>query len=274
MTLEPRQFHTDRCDAEIFDHGAHVWSWALDGSPILWQSSHSYLEAGKPLRGGVPVCWPWFGPGRTGDQVPAHGPARLAGWRFLGTSGGGARTTASYELSSDALPDALPDQQWRLSYDVTVGEKLELALMVTNEGSTPFSYELALHTYLAVGDSRRISIAGLEGASYLDKVTGRREVQAGDVTITAETDRVYDRSPDVVVTDPVLGRSLRISSDGAANTVVWNPWVAKSAAMPDFGADEWTTMVCIEAGNVLGQAVSLSPGARTSLRYHLAVERS
>jgi glucose-6-phosphate 1-epimerase len=133
---------------------------------------------------------------------------------------------------------------------------------------------VALHTYLAVGDVRQVAIAGLDGASYLDKVTGQPEVQVGDVTIVAETDRVYDRGADVVVTDPVLGRRLRVASEGAANTVVWNPWVAKSAAMPDFGDDEWPGMLCIEAGNVLDHAVTLEPGGSETVRYRLAVEAS
>jgi glucose-6-phosphate 1-epimerase len=137
---------------------------------------------------------------------------------------------------------------------------------------TSFEYELALHTYLRVGDVRHVSVKGLDGASYLDKVTGQRELQAGDVTLTAQTDRVYDRAGDIVVTDPVLGRRLLITTEGAASTIVWNPWVAKAAAMPDFGDDEWPGMLCIEGGNVLDHAVTLEPGASATLRYRVAVE--
>jgi glucose-6-phosphate 1-epimerase len=165
----------------------------------------------------------------------------------------------------------LPGEDWRVTYEVSVGDELELALTVENLGATPFSYEVALHTYLTVGDVRQVSVAGLDGASYLDKVTGRRELQSGDVTISAETDRVYDRAGDIDVTDPVLGRRLHIASEGAANTVVWNPWIAKAAAMPDFGDDEWTGMLCIEAGNVRESAVTLAPGSAT-LRYRVTVD--
>ncbi|HET7723049.1 MAG TPA: D-hexose-6-phosphate mutarotase [Propionibacteriaceae bacterium] len=275
MTLDaPREVRTPRSVAEVYDYGAHVWSWRLDGQPVLWQSDSSMYERGKPLRGGVPICWPWFGPGRTGDMSPAHGLARISDWTLTDQRETPDGTQLTYELTSLQVPDALPGSDWTLTYDVRVGEDLELALTVTNTGSAPFSYELALHTYLAVGDVRQVSVSGLDGASYLDKVTGRRERQEGDVTVTAETDRVYDRGGDVVVNDPVLARRLHVSTEGAANTVVWNPWVAKAAAMPDFGDDEWPGMICIEGGNVLDEAVTVDPGTSRGLRYRLAVEAS
>ena len=275
MTLDaPREVRTGRSVAQVYDYGAHVWSWSLDGDTVLWTSAKSTFEPGKPLRGGVPICWPWFGPGRSGDLTPAHGFARISEWTLAGRIVHANAEVLTYSLGPDAAPGALPGQDWRVTYEVSVGDVLELALTVENLGATLFSYEVALHTYLTVGDVRRVTIAGLEGASYLDKVTGRQEVQAGAVTIVAETDRVYDRCSEVVVTDPVLGRRLRVATEGAANTVVWNPWVAKSAAMPDFGDDEWPGMLCIEAGNVMDHAVSLEPGRSETLRYRLAVEAS
>jgi glucose-6-phosphate 1-epimerase len=275
MTLDaPREVGTDRSSAQVYDYGAHVWSWSLDGAPVLWTSAKSVFEAGIALRGGVPICWPWFGPGRSGDLAPAHGLARISEWALDGRVDRANAEVLTYVLGPDAAAGALPGDNWRVSYQVSVGDDLELALTVENRGVTPFSYEVALHTYLTVGDVRQVAIAGLDGASYLDKVTGRHEVQAGDVTIVAETDRVYSRGAEVVVTDPVLGRRLRVATEGAANTIVWNPWAAKAAAMPDFGDDEWSGMLCIEAGNVLDHAVTLEPGDSQTLRYGLAVEAS
>jgi glucose-6-phosphate 1-epimerase len=258
--------------AEVYDYGAHVWSWALDGRPVLWQSASSTLEVGNPLRGGVPICWPWFGPGRSGDMVPAHGVARTSTWALTEVSERDGKVVHTYGLLPGDAPGTPLGDGWQVAYQVTVGDDLELALTVANDGPTPFSYEVALHTYLAVGDIRQVSISGLDQASYLDKVDGTQKVQVGDITVTSETDRVYDRATDVVVTDPVLGRRLRIASEGAASTVVWNPWVAKAAAMPDFGDDEWTGMLCIESGNVLGHAVTLEAGQTATLRYRVLSE--
>ena len=215
---------------------------------------------------------PWFGPGRTGDLTPAHGFARISDWSLDGRVDVADAEVLTYVLGPGDAPEALPGERWRVTYEVSIGDDLGLALTVENRGATPVSYEVVLHTYLTVGDVRQVSIEGLDGAPYLDKVTGAREIQSGDVTITEETDRVYDRAGELVVTDPALGRRLRISSDDAANTVVWNPWAAKAAAMPDFGDDEWTGMLCIEAGNVLESAVTLEPGASRTLRYRVAVE--
>jgi len=273
MTLDaPREVRTGRSVARVYDYGAHVWTWALDGEPVLWTSAGSFFEPGKALRGGVPICWPWFGPGRSGDLTPAHGYARISEWTLTGLVEGPDATVLTYTLTPADAPDALPGEDWTVTYEVSIGDRLQLALTVANQGATPFSYETALHTYFRVGDVRQVVVGGLDGASYLDKVTGRPEVQAGDVTITAETDRVYLRAGEVVVTDPVLGRRLRISTEGAADTVVWNPWIAKAAAMPDFGDDEWPGMLCIEAGNVLESAVTVMPGSSETLRYAVAVD--
>jgi glucose-6-phosphate 1-epimerase len=275
MTLDaPREIRTGRSVAEVYDYGAHVWTWALDGEPVLWTSAESVFQPGRALRGGVPICWPWFGPGRSGDLTPAHGYARISEWTLTGLFEGPGSTVLTYTLTPAEAPDALPGEDWTVTYEVSIGEQLELALTVTNQGATPFSYETALHTYFRVGDVRQVAVGGLDGATYLDKVTGRREVQAGDITITAETDRVYLRAGEVVVTDPVLRRRLRISTEGAADTVVWNPWIAKAAAMPDFGDDEWPGMLCIEAGNISESAVTVAPGSFATLRYAVAVDRT
>ncbi len=273
MTLDaPREVRTGRSVAKVYDYGAHVWSWTLDSEPVLWTSERSVFEHGKALRGGVPICWPWFGPGRSGNLTPAHGLARISDWTLTGLDESSGTTVLRYTLTAAASPEVLSGADWTVTYEVSIGDDLELALTVANQGETDFSYELALHAYLTVGDVRQVAIGGLDGATYLDKVTRQRESQTGDVTITAETDRVYDRAGEVVVTDPVLGRRLRIRTEGAANTVVWNPWVAKAGAMPDFGDDEWPGMLCVEAGNVLDQAVTLAPGEAATLRYGVAVE--
>jgi glucose-6-phosphate 1-epimerase len=272
--LDPRTVRTSRAVAEVYDYGAHLWSWSLDGQPVLWQSAFSKREAGMPLRGGIPICWPWFGPGRSGEQTPAHGIARTSDWALTAVAERAGNVVHTYSLLPGDAPGSMLGDGWHVAYEVSVGDELDLALTVANDGLLPFSYELALHTYLAVGDVREVSISGLDQASYLDKVDGEEKVQDGDIRISSETDRVYDQATAVVVSDPVLRRRLLITSEGAASTVVWNPWVAKAAAMPDFGDNEWTSMLCIESGNVLGHAVTLDPGHTATLRYRVVSERA
>lgn len=261
----------------IFDHGAHVWSYQPDGhAPVLWQSAKSWFSDGQPIRGGVPVCFPWFGAGVSGDLAPGHGFARLQSWHLSDikdTLDRDGRLLVQY-LIDDKMTghqDAFPYPYTAYLRAKFTPEYLGLTLEVTNPGDEPFTFEGALHTYLVVGDVRQVRISGLDGATYLDKVAGGTAVQSGDVTITGETDRVYSSTDEVVLDDPVLGRKLVITKHGSANTVVWNPWVDKSAAMPDFGDDEWIGMICIEAANALGDAITLRPGETHTLKQRITL---
>lgn len=261
----------------VFEHGAQVWSWRPDGAaPVLWVSEKSWFAEGQPVRGGVPVCFPWFGPGSSGDLQPSHGFARLHTWHLSDTKDTldrDGRLIVEYRLD-----EAMTGQQdnWPHRYKAYVRAKftpeyVRVELEVTNDGDEPITFDGALHTYLAVSDIRTVTITGLEGASYLDKVTGATETQDGPLTLTGETDRVFTSADEVVVDDPGLGRKLVISKSGSANTIVWNPWAEKSAEVADLGDDEWQGFVCVEAGNVLGDAITLLPGQVHCLKQRIAL---
>lgn len=262
----------------VFDHGAHVWAYQPDGQkPVLWMSQKSAFAEGKPVRGGVPVVFPWFGTGPEGKLAPPHGFGRLDTWHRSDTKDTMAqdgRLLVEYELDYAMDHQDFPHDYTAYLRVKFTPEYLQMALEVTNDGDAPFTYEEALHTYLAVGDVRQISIEGLDGAQYLDRAAGAAElenVQSGDVTISAETDRLYRSTGTVVLNDPVLGRKLEISKVGSGNTIVWNPWIDKSAAMEDFDDDEWTGMVCIEAANALDKAITLRPGETHTLRQRISL---
>lgn len=271
----PRHFSSPAATGEAYDHGAHVTYWTPAGhEPVLWMSAASHYDDAQPLRGGVPICWPWFGPGRTKDMAPAHGFARVSPWTFEGTEETGDAVVATWTLT-DAAAKGDAGGPFRATYRASFGSELELSLTVENTGDAEISYEEALHTYLAVGDINQVSVSGLDGATYLDKspAGGPDPVtQSGDVTFTSETDRVYESGAPVTVTDPALGRTITVTTSGAANTVVWNPWVAKAVAMPDYGDDEWPQMVCLEGANALDNAVVLPPGESHTLTYRLTVQ--
>ena len=261
--------------AHVYLHGAHVSHFQPAGqAPVLWMSGKSLFAADKPIRGGVPLCWPWFGPHGTRKDVPGHGFARLRDWSLGETSQlSDGRTRVVLTLGDDAASRAMWPHAFRLRYSVTVGRELELDLRVDNPGAAAFRYEEALHTYLAIGDIQRTSVAGLAGTAYLDKVRDfTRVVQDGDVTFSGETDRVYlDTAATCTVNDAAGKRRLAIAKDGSADTVVWNPWIAKAKAMPDFGDDEWTGMVCVETANAGNHAVELAPGTSHHLTARIGV---
>ncbi|WP_203567608.1 D-hexose-6-phosphate mutarotase [Aestuariimicrobium ganziense] len=271
--LSSLRVHTQAADLVVLPHGAHVCHWQPAGErPVLWMSAHSHFSAGQPVRGGVPICFPWFGPGRSGDQVPAHGWARIVGWRLVLAKVDEGDAVVEFVLEPEAVagqPGAAEMGDFEARYRVQAGRTLTLSLTVT-AGEVPLDVEQALHTYLAVDDLHEASVSGLDGDAHLDKVTGQHETQSGDVEFTAETDRVYDSAGPVVLN--AGARTVEVTTEGAAQTVVWNPWIAKAAAMPDYGDDEWPGMVCIEAANVLDRPIRLEPGQShtTRARYRLA----
>jgi glucose-6-phosphate 1-epimerase len=268
--------------ARIYLHGAHVASFRPTGEgEILWMSARSSFAAGKPIRGGVPICFPWFGPHAERADLPVHGLVRTLPWSLAAAEDlpdGGTRVRLT--LGASAETRALWPHDFELAYTVTVGATLGLALDVRNiEGrnveTAPFAFEEALHTYFDVADVRRCSIRGLEGARYRDKVGGGDDhAQAGAITFDGETDRVYRATTATcVVEDAVQGRRIVVDKSGSRTTVVWNPWVAKAARMPDFGDHEWPGMVCVETANAGTERISLAPGASHLMSARIGVRR-
>jgi glucose-6-phosphate 1-epimerase len=255
--------------AEIYLHGAHVTGFQKNGEPpLLFLSGKSQFAAGVAIRGGVPLCFPWFG-GRTG--LPAHGFARITEWKLTATKllpDGGV--SLYFQLPENVGgAEAL---RAKTEFIVTVNDTLIMELRVENTSSEPISFEECLHTYFTVGNIKDVSVTGLKGAAFLDKVAGQPKVETDDaIHFTAETDRVYENTTGPVeIHDPGLGRKIRVEKSNSASTVVWNPWVAKSKAMADFGDDEFHRMVCVEAGNVAPNKITLAPEKISALKMILS----
>jgi len=270
---------TDLCTAEMYLHGAHLCRWQprAEPHPVLWMSRSSRFEAGAPIRGGVPVCFPWFGPKAGDPAAPAHGVARISPWTVDRVEIEPDGTAAvSLTLASDARTQAVTPDQFALTFTARLGGTLSMALTVENRGQGPLTFEEALHSYVAVGDVRTVGVDGLAGATFIDKTDAmaRKAEAEAPITIAAETDRLYlNTSATVTLTDPGLGRRLRVAKSGSLATVIWNPWIAKSRAMPDFGDDEWPGMICIETANAADNAVTLGPGGRHTMTAMIDVSR-
>jgi glucose-6-phosphate 1-epimerase len=262
------------CEASVVDRGAHLLTWApTDQQPVVWISARPDIAAEASVHSGVPVIFPWFGSGATGDMTPSHGFARTATWQQMGIAEGPTARVAVYQLDQSMATSPLFPGAYRAMYAISAGPVLDLALTVDNTGDQAFTYEEALHTYLHVADVRQVRVEGLDGATYLDKVNdGSANTQSGDVTFTGETDRVYRSTSAVRVMDPVLGRAIHVRKISSASTIVWNPWDAKAAALNDIAPDEWSTFVCIEGGNVGADAITLQPGESHTMRYRVRVE--
>jgi len=262
---------------EMYFHGAHVTSWRPRGrEEVLFLSSQSRWEQGHAIRGGVPICFPWFGSKADDPRAPAHGFVRTTAWHLESIDQiGDAITIGMFTESNEATKRWWP-ATFRLDYRATFGLELSLELKVTNTGTTSLRFEEALHAYHRVGNIEKTRVRGLDKVHYLDKTDSNRlKMQQGEIVITSETDRVYLNTIDTVeLADPVLPRRTRVTKEHSRTTVVWNPWVQKAHSLSDFADDEWMHMICIETSNVAECAVALEPGQEHIMKTTIRVTDS
>ena len=260
--------------AEIYLHGAHITHFERKGeAPILWMSQLSRFQADSPIRGGIPIIFPWFG-AREGE--PFHGFARIQDWELREISQRpGGEVAVRLTLPDSAYAALLP--KFAADLWVTVGQSLAAELTVTNSSpEDDFTFEDCFHTYFTVGDIHAVSVTGLKGAEYLDQSDklARKTERAEHIKIDREVDRVYlDTTSAVEIHDSKLQRRIRVAKSGSQSTVVWNPWIAKAERMPDFGNDEYLRMICVESGNMADNKVTLPAGKSASLKIEVSVRR-
>jgi glucose-6-phosphate 1-epimerase len=262
--------------AQVYFNGAHLAAWQPKHAlaPVLWVSRESQFEAGKPIRGGVPVCFPWFAAHATEKTAPGHGFARINDWTLTSDHDGPDGRVLVFELKSDAPLSPVWPHAFHLRYGLAVGSALTMSLEVRNPGPAPITFEEALHTYYAVQDVREVRVTGLEGVEYLDKVTGfsRKRESQEPLRIAGETDRIYLATKSACsIHDPGKRRRIVVSKTGSETTVVWNPWVDRARAIPDLGDLEWPEFLCIETCNVNAHAVTLGPGASHTMTARVEV---
>ncbi|MGH7994664.1 MAG: D-hexose-6-phosphate mutarotase, partial [Limisphaerales bacterium] len=259
---------TGRSTAEIYLHGAHITGFRKKGEPpLLFMSAQSHFASGQPIRGGVPICFPWFGP-REGE--PAHGLARLLTWELAGTAvAKDGSATIRFRLPKNSMKP-----EWaalRTEFAVTVTDTLTMELIVTNESADKIlEIENCLHAYFYVGDIAQVSLAGLQGLRFDDfaaGAAGARQLEDDSVVhIMKETNRVYpDATGAVEIRDENLKRTIRVEKFNSHSTVVWNPWTTQKLP-DDFDPAEHRQMICVEAGNVKQNKFPLAPGKTTGLK--------
>lgn len=249
-------------------HGAQVLNWVIDGQGLLWLSPVARIRAGKGIRGGIPVCWPWFADHSSDPNKPAHGFVRHREWQVIGSQATTDAVSITLATSVTDAEQALWPHRAELRLTVSLGAALSLQLETHNTGSAPFPLTEALHTYFRVSDIANINVTGLEGCTYLDKLEGfARKTQAGPITIPAEVDRIYlgDASR-IGLHDHGFARLVHIASTGSRSAVVWNPWTEKTARLGDMGSpDAFRQMLCVETANAGNDIVTLAPGATHTL---------
>jgi len=260
-------------EAEIYLHGAQLSHYQPKGqAPVIWMSDTAYFSSAKAIRGGVPVCWPWFGAADR-PALPQHGFARVSNWCVIASELGPDETIRlSLGLDSVGNLDLWP-YPFELTLTLSMGKSLSLAVTMQNKADVALEFGTALHSYLAVGDSRSIRITGLENCDYLDKLDHfALKKQSGDIRVPAGLDRVYiNTEGNCVIHDPVLKRRISIGKQGSCSTVVWNPGETGAANMADFDNSGFLKMVCVETANAANDTRILKPLEQHRLVQQISV---
>jgi len=283
-------------EATIYFQGAHLTHWKPAGqAPVLFTSSRSEFTAGKAIRGGVPVIFPWFGERHDGKAGPSHGFARVSEWQLAFAALFGDALHLIWMLEPNELSRSLGFDHFKVGYSMSIGQTLTLELTVANDSNandsssgsgartpeqmqqqgTPFSYEAAFHTYYEVADARQVSVEGLGNTEYIDKVDGGKRKQQDEpvLHLRGRTDRPYlNTAATCVLNDQAGHRRIVVQKSGSNSTVVWNPWSELCAKMPDMTAEGWQRFVCVETANVGENAITLAPGAAHSMKAEISVE--
>lgn len=270
--LPVADIQTAQASARVALQGAQVLAWQPAGhKPVIWLSQAAVFEPGQAVRGGVPVCWPWFG---AQGGLPAHGFVRTRLWELREASmDATGQVVLRFGLGDDESTRALWDFAFDLELLVTVGATLAMALTTRNTGDKPFTITQALHTYFCVGNIGQTSVQGLDDTDYLDKAYNfALAKQTGALEFARETDRIYiNTTADCHIEDRAWQRTLLIAKTGSSSTVVWNPWGERERALPDMAAGGYRGMLCVETCNAGPDQITVAPGCAHALSARLSV---
>jgi glucose-6-phosphate 1-epimerase len=250
-------------EGEMYLHGAQVISWKPAGNDeVLFLSTKSRWQEGQAIRGGIPICFPWFRAKADDLKAPPHGFVRTRSWQLESIVEEEPGVVVTMSIESDEQTRRWWPAYFRLVHRVVFGPELTLELTCTNTGKTDLRFEEALHTYNRVSDVAKVQLHGLDAVQFLDNTDANKEkVQRGDVTIASATDNAFlPTQSDVDLIDPELCRHIRLMKTNSSSTVVWNPWRDGAARLGDLGDGEWTQFLCVEASNILTASVTLGPG--------------
>jgi len=245
--------------AEIFLFGAHVSSWKTKSGEHLFMSDKTVFEHGKPLRGGIPICWPQFS---TSGPIQNHGFARNVTWEIASAAREGDNSSVSLRLNDNEATRKIWNHSFSAIFTVKLSNKLNLSLHIKNQGSAPFSFTGAMHSYFSVSDIQNVSVTGLKGLVYIDKTksNARETEQRQAITINQEVDRIYvAANSELTLVDSGTNSSIKFERSELPEVVVWNPWTQKAKAMADLGEHNYDKFVCVELGRI-EHPCELGPG--------------
>jgi glucose-6-phosphate 1-epimerase len=266
---------TPHASATVYLQGAHLTAWQPEGQqPVIFTSRKTELAVGKAIRGGIPICFPWFATRHDGKPGPSHGFARIQDWTLAFAALAGDDLHLTFTLGPTDMSRSLGFDHFRVAYQLIIGRTLTTQLTVANDGESPLVFEEALHTYYEVADIHEVSITGLEGVTYRDKNEDMQSKQQnGTITVIGPTDRVYlNTAATCIIHDAAAKRHVLVAKTNSNTTVVWNPWESGAQKLADMDPTEWHEFVAVETVNAAEDAITLSPGESHIMKAHISVE--
>jgi glucose-6-phosphate 1-epimerase len=264
------EIKNEYAQAAISLYGGQVLSFqpVTQTEDLMFVGSQAFYETGKAIKGGTPICWPWFGNDPEGKGRSSHGFVRNRLWQM--------REIVSTQDGATKITMGLVDTEetrkiWNYNFDlaiaITVSNSLTIELITRNTGKQPFSITQALHTYFKIGDIKQVQVLGLEAKDYLDKVDGgKQKTQSGVITFSEECDRIYLNVPsELIINDAALTRKIKITANNSKTAIVWNPGAIVSANMADLGDQDYQYFVCVETANAANEIIEVPVGSEYKL---------
>ena len=267
------EINNTRAHATVSTYSGQVLSYRPKSQKddLLFVSNKAFYEQGKAIKGGIPVCWPWFGADPDNSERPAHGFVRNRQWEVTASESlADGSTKVVMSLTDTDETRKIWPHAFTLGIEITVGDSLRVAVVARNTGAETVTISQALHAYFLVGDISKVTVLGLEGTEYLDKMDASvRKIQSGPLAIGSEVDRIYmDVTGELLIDDASLDRRIRITSTGSTTAVVWNPWIKTAASMRDLDDNDYRKMICVETANAGPETIEITAGGE----YRLAAE--
>ena len=258
--------------AKIALQGAHLFEYKRPNKEdILWLSSVARFEEKFPIRGGIPICWPWFGPNKENPTLPQHGFARISVFTLYAHEEIDEKTTQLTFLLTDSLESK---KLWPFSFELYVrfhiSDTLHVSVETLNKDTKSFVLSQALHTYFQVDDITQVSLLGLKNTRYYDQLNSSYTLQKGTVFFDKEVDRIYLSAKDLIM--ETKSKKIVLQNSGSNSLVVWNPWIEKTKNIVDMADDAYKKMLCVETANALDDTQTIQPGIRHTLSMQVLEE--
>ena len=264
---------SENSTATISLYGAHLTAFQPTGEePVIWLSEKAIFQKGGSIRGGIPICWPWFSGHPTNPSLPNHGFTRFHDWQVEGVSTGDFGTKVTLFLTENAKTLEIWNHTFKVKLTVTINQSLKMELSFTNETQETITVGSAFHPYFKIGDIAKTTVKGLAGTTYIDFADAQQKIiEPNAVEAVGPVDRIYlDTTADCTIVDLENNRQINIAKTGSKTTVIWNPWIEGATDMKDMADDGYKTMLCVEPANMLDDVYTLATGDTHTLTTEIS----